>query len=244
MEFPSWKSRCERHPSVDLNGSMVAGRSQAACYECWVAESMAFGQLIVRFDDQVLRPRPWTVAQSAWAAEVFDDVPDGALLELCAGVGQIGLLLASLVSRDIVLVDADENACTYARANAAAAGLSRRVDVRNGPMREVLAPEERFALVLADPPWVRSGDVTRFPLDPLMAIDGGYDGLELARTCVDLIGLHLQDRGVAILQLGDADQVEGMRSYLHSRPQLGLCVHEVRTTPADNGVLVRLARRA
>ncbi len=203
---------------------------------------MQFGPLVVGFDDQVLRPRPWTVAQSTWAAALVDGGPEGDILELCAGVGQIGLVLASLVSRDLVLVDADENACAHARANARAADLSGRVEVRHGPMHTALAPDERFAFILADPPWVRSGDVARFPQDPVAAIDGGLDGLDLARICVDLIGRHLNEGGAAILQLGDAEQVADIGAYLDSRPQVGLSVHEVRTTTGD-GVLVRLARR-
>ena len=221
---------------------MIVEPPQTTCYEYRVMESMRFGPLIVRFDDQVLRPRPWTLAQATWAAELSDDVPDGAILELCAGVGQIGLALASLVSRDLVLVDADENACSHARANAVTAGLSARVDVRNGPLHGVLAPDERFAFILADPPWVRSSDVARYPQDPVAAIDGGHDGLDLARTCADLIGHHLAHRGAAILQLGDADQVTSMRSYLDSQPRIGLRVQDAHT-PGDNGVLVRLVRR-
>ena len=50
-------------------------------------------------------------------------------------------------------------------------------------MDEVLAPDERFALVIADPPWVPRAETGRFPEDPLLAIDGGDDGLDLARAC-------------------------------------------------------------
>ena len=208
---------------------------------------MKFGPLVLRFDDQVLRPRPWTLAQSSWAAELFDaelfdGIPEGAVLELCAGVGQIGLALASLVPRDLVLVDADEHACSYAQTNAEAAGISGQVDVRNEPMHVALAAHERFALILADPPWVRSGDVAQFPRDPVTAIDGGPDGLDVARICVDLIGHHLSDGGAAILQLGDADQAATMRSYLDAERRVGLTVREVRTFGED-GVLVLLARR-
>jgi len=209
---------------------------------CAVTETMRFGPLDIDFGGHVIRPRPWTIAQSMWAAELVADAPDGPVLELCAGVGHIGLVLASLVSRDLVLVDANPRACVYARTNAAAAGLVEHVDVRNGPMDGVIAPEEQFAIILADPPWVRSSDVAQFPDDPLTAIDGGPDGLALARVCVDLIGDHLAAAGVAILQLGDADQVAAMRSHLDSRPDIGLCVTDVRV-PGGNGILVRLSQR-
>lgn len=71
------------------------------------SEVMGFGSLDIHFDDSVLRPRPWTIAQSMWADELLIDAPDGAVLELCSGVGHMGIMLASLVSRNVVLVDVD-----------------------------------------------------------------------------------------------------------------------------------------
>ena len=35
------------------------------------AETVAFGRLQITFDGRVLRPRSWTEAQSAWAAEIL-----------------------------------------------------------------------------------------------------------------------------------------------------------------------------
>lgn len=202
---------------------------------------MSFGSLDILFDDSVLRPRPWTIAQSLWAGELLVDAADGAVLELCAGVGHIGLVLASSVTRDFVLVDVDANACSHARANALAAGIEDRVDVRNGLIDKELAADERFALILADPPWVCSEELAQFPLDPLLAIDGGQDGLDLARICVEVIGHHLAAGGAAILQLGDTHQASSMSDYLAAQPQIGLRIEEIRSYGGD-GVLIRLVR--
>ena len=58
---------------------------------------MVFGHLPIAFDERVLRPRPWTVAQSRWAAELLHDRPaPSAVLELCAGAGHIGLLALAM----------------------------------------------------------------------------------------------------------------------------------------------------
>lgn len=203
---------------------------------------MTFGPLDIRFDDRVLRPRPWTLAQSQWAVELAADVPAGPVVELCAGVGHIGLAVAALLPRDVVLVDADGHACELARANADEAGLGRRVDVRNGRLDEVLAPDERFPLMLADPPWVPSDATGRFPDDPLTAIDGGPDGLVLARACAMVIGRHLVPDGAGILQVGEVAQADQLAAELDDRPETGLRVDEVRTPPA-NGVLVLVRRR-
>jgi methylase of polypeptide subunit release factors len=201
-----------------------------------------FGPLDVRSDALVLQPRPWTQAQSRWAAELATALPPGPYLELCAGVGHIGLLLASLVPRELVLVDGDRHACEYARANARAAALPVQVDVRHGAVDAVLEPEERFALILADPPWVVSGETWRFPDDPVYAIDGGTDGLAVARVCVEVIAHHLADGGICIMQLGNEAQVASLGVHLAQRTGPPLRIAEVRALPDVNGVLVQLVR--
>lgn len=192
------------------------------------AETMSFGTLEISFDERVLRPRPWTAAQSAWAAELMATAPEGPVLELCAGAGHIGLLAVADVPRRLVCVDVDPVACAYARVNAEAAGLSDRVEVREGPMDAVLAPDERFALVIADPPWVRRAEIGRFPEDPVRAIDGGADGLDLARLCLEVAQRHLLPGGSVVLQLGTVEQAS----------RLPATVTEVREF--ERGVLARI----
>jgi release factor glutamine methyltransferase len=172
------------------------------------ARRVRFGQLDIEYDEQVLEPRPWTLAQSAWAAELLASSPEGPLLEICSGAGQIGLAAAAISGRPAVLVDASAPACAFARRNAAAAGLEDRVEVRHAPMTEALDPQERFPLVLADPPYIPSTDTSVFPEDPLSAIDGGADGLALARQCLDVGAAHLLAGGHLLVQLRDVAQAE------------------------------------
>jgi release factor glutamine methyltransferase len=202
------------------------------------AEEMDFGRLRIAFDDRVLRPRPWTAAQSEWAAEILDSAPAGVVLELCSGAGQIGLLAVADTDRRLVCVDLNPVACDFARHNAAVAGLGDRVDVREGAMDDTLRDSERFALVVADPPWVRRADTGRYPEDPVLAIDGGDDGLDVAWACVDVARLHLLPGGSLLLQIGTVEQVEALRYRLRDDV---LQVTEVRR--AERGVLVRLDLR-
>ena len=53
-----------------------------------------FGPLDIEYDERVLEPRAWTLAQSEWAAQLLTGAGDEPLLELCAGAGQIGLAAA------------------------------------------------------------------------------------------------------------------------------------------------------
>ncbi len=199
------------------------------------AEQMEFGQLRISFDARVLRPRPWTVAQSVWSAEILRTAPAGPVLELCSGAGQIGLLAVAETERRLVCVDADPVACAYARRNAEAAGLADRVDVREGPIAGMVRDDERFAAVIADPPWVRRADTGRHPEDPLLAIDGGEDGMEVAWACLDTARRHLVTRGTLLLQLGTLEQADAVRDRLQDDH---LTVTEVRSH--ERGVLVRV----
>lgn len=200
--------------------------------------SMTFGSLDVRYDERVLTPRPWTTEQSIWAAELLEQLPEGDVLELCAGVGHIGLHAVHSLRRRLVMVDLNEVACEFAQINVDAAQISDRVEIRVSRLEEALQPNERFALVIADPPWVPTDSIERFPDDPRIAIDGGNDGLDIAWACLDVISDHLVEGGAAILQLGTIQQAEslGVRSLDH-----GLVVAEVRSY--SDGVLVLIERQ-
>jgi len=199
-------------------------------------ETVDFGGVQIAFDERVLRPRDWTQNQSLWAAELLPALPEGDVLELCSGAGQIGLLAIAGSERRLVCVDVNPVAAEYTKVNARMAGLEDRVKMREGLIKEVLAPEEKFPLIIADPPWVRRSETRRFPEDPLLAIDGGDDGLSVVRQCVAAIAAHLAERGIALLQLGPGDQVEAVSGLLS---KTRLVAGETREF-GDSGVLLRI----
>lgn len=195
--------------------------------------SLEFGGLRIRWDHRVLEPRPWTIAQPEWLAELSADTPDGPALELCCGAGHMGLVLARLTGRPLVQVDVNPVAIDFARANAEAAGVP--VDLRENSMTAALGPDEQFALVLADPPWVPARDIGEFPEDPLVAIDGGDDGLDVARECLAVTARHLRAGGHAVLQLGTEEQADRLWSArVADRLEL------VGVRRCERGVLVHL----
>lgn len=204
-----------------------------------MTDQLTFGSLTIAFDDRVLRPREWTAAQSDWAADLLATAPDGTVLELCAGAGHIGLLAVASSERRLLCVDANPVACDYARANALAAGMADRVEVREGRLQDALEPGELFPVIIADPPWVPREETGRFPEDPLTAIDGGDDGLDVARACLAVVDEHLAPGGSAVLQVGTRAQTDALRGepcFTEGR----LAMVEVRQQV--RGVLARIDR--
>ena len=208
-------------------------------------ESIDFGPLTITFDERVLRPRPWTAAQSEWAADLVPTFSPGPrILELCSGAGHIGLLALALVDArhpgaSLVAVDLNPAACAFTLLNAASAGLEDQIDVREATIDDALYTFETFDLVIADPPWVPRAEIGKYPDDPELAIDGGEDGLAITWPCVQAARMHLAVGGAMVLQLGSLAQVDALQERLHADGD-PLRIIEVRDH--EGGTLLHLAR--
>lgn len=199
-------------------------------------EAIDFAGLDIRWDRRVLRPRPWTADQSRWAADLAEDAPDGPILELCCGAGHIGLLAARLTGRDLVQVDRDPVAASYARGNAERAGVN--ADVRSAALRSALGREELFGIVIADPPWLPTGTVAQYPDDPVLAVDGGADGFDMILECLDASLSQLLPEGHLVLQVGVPQQTDQVAEWVgrHATGRAVLGVRDCR----PGGLLVHV----
>lgn len=83
----------------------------------------------------------------------------GAVCDLCAGCGQVGLLLAAQGHTDITCVELQSDACTQAQHNVDENGLTDRMRVICGDLREIraLLPHGSFETVVCNPPYYPAG---------------------------------------------------------------------------------------
>ncbi|HEV2758721.1 MAG TPA: class I SAM-dependent methyltransferase [Acidimicrobiales bacterium] len=203
------------------------------------ASAVRFGPIDVAFDESLLRPRPWTLAQSEWAAELSDGRP---MLEVGCGAGHIGLAAAVLSGARVVQVDSDPSACRWAAINAVANGRGQLAEQRCGRAEDVLADGERFGVVIADPPYVPSSEVHLYPEDPLGAIDGGPDGLDSVRSFLAGIAGHVDPGGSVLLQLRGLAQVDQLEAWLREPSSPSFAVAESRSY-GNGRALTRLESR-
>ncbi len=205
-------------------------------------EVVTFGGLEISYDQRVLKPRPWTTAHGYWVVALATRSPDGPILELCCGAGQIGLLAAVLTGRPLVQVDRDPLATTYAARNAAEAGIAS--EVRTATMIDALAPDERFPLILLDAPLVSSPLLGKHPEDPAGAIDGGIDGTDQLVLGLGVALRHLDPGGHLVAQAALPEQVELVESLVSrlGRRDDGWAVLEVRDYRPE-GLLLDIGRR-
>ena len=150
------------------------------------------------------------------------------ILDLCTGSGCILIsLLHYGTSVSGIGCDISERALHVARKNAAAilAGKDSDTDrsvfsFRQGDLYEALAGtgKERFDIIVSNPPYIASEVIpTLAPEvkdhDPVLALDGGADGLDFYRRIIADAPSHLTREGRIYLEIG-YDQAETVSRLL------------------------------
>lgn len=129
---------------------------------------------------------------------------DGRLLDLCTGSGCI--LLSTLhYAKNCTGVGADlsEKALAVAAGNAKALGI--KCTLMQGDLFENI--EGKFDVIVSNPPYIASGEIeTLMPEvkdhDPLLALDGGADGLFFYRRIVREAPHYLKPDGWLLFEIG------------------------------------------
>jgi release factor glutamine methyltransferase len=85
--------------------------------------------------------------------------------------------------------------------------LNGRIELRQGSLLTTLASEERFDLIVSNPPYVREKEWESLPPDvrnfePKIALVAGPDGLTVLRDLIDHAPAYLRPGGSLILEFG------------------------------------------
>ena len=171
------------------------------------------------------------------------------LLDLGTGTGCILLtLLTELPKAHGVGTDVSEAALALASENARRLGLESRASFAAADWLEGI--EGEFDLILANPPYIASGEIAELArevkdYDPLLALDGGADGLDAYRRIAAKAAGFLHRGGHLIVEIGasQADAILGLfraaglgvdanavRHDLSGRPRLILMAAAGRAT--------------
>lgn len=170
----------------------------------------------------ILIPRPDTEVLVEKIIELFgpeSERKEPAILDLCSGSGAIGLSAGiRLPGAKIVLSDVSETAVVTGRRNADS--LSVNAEVRHGDLFETLLPDERFDLIVSNPPYIAEDEIKGLEpevsvWEPRLALSGGADGYQFYRRIVSQAQSHLASDGVLMLEAGDG-QAQTLRELLEN----------------------------
>lgn len=162
----------------------------------------------------VLVPRPETELLVDEALEAIRDLDAPRVLDLGTGSGCIAITLAlEHPGAKVTAVDVSDAALQVARDNA----QRLRADVRwlQGSWFEPLARDERFDLIVGNPPYVAPGDphLEALRYEPKIALVSEEQGLKDLRAIAKVAPTYLVDGGWLLLEHG-YDQGDALRALL------------------------------
>jgi release factor glutamine methyltransferase len=186
-----------------------------------------FWSLPLKVTCDVLVPRPETELIVEQALELLAPAHGApAVLDLGTGSGAIALAVALERPRArIVGVDISEAAARVARDNANALGLTR-IEWRVGSWFAAV-PNERFDLILSNPPYIAAGDpaLAALQAEPAVALIGGPTGLEQLSSIIAAAPSHLVPGGWLLTEHG-ADQAREVAALFESHHFQDIQSHE------------------
>ncbi len=155
----------------------------------YVTGEMPFRHLVLHVEPGVFIPRPETEVLVDAVLEAIAAVGEPRVVDLCTGSGAIAVSVAHEHPEARVWAsDVSEHAVGAARRNALYADAADRVQVFQGDLFAPI-PEElagHLAVVVSNPPYIPTADLPELPqevlgFEPKTALDGGADGLDVAR---------------------------------------------------------------
>lgn len=161
----------------------------------------------------VLIPRPETEFLVDFALDYIHQQQDWQtrswkILDLCAGTGCIGIsLLLQVPSATVYFLEKSEAAVSFLRRNVEKYGLQDRSVIRQGNLFDGFQAASFPVpdLLLSNPPYLRTEELeqlqTELKREPVLALDGGKDGLSFYR--------NLRERWLPQLPSGSFFAVEG-----------------------------------
>ncbi len=166
-------------------------------------------------NESVLVPRSDTEVWVEKVIKLAKEVKANSILDLCTGSGCIAITLKKEL-KDVLLygVDISENALAVAKENA---------KINNADVKFILSdlfnnlPMNKFDIIVSNPPYIPSKEIQTLARDvqrePIIALDGGEDGLEFYRKIIKKAKEFLEENGYLALEFG-YDQAKKVEKIL------------------------------
>jgi release factor glutamine methyltransferase len=231
----------------DFN-AMVARREKREPL-AYIVGHKEFYSLDFAVGPEVLIPRPETEFVVGAALEYIETKPDARVLDIGTGSGAIAIAIAvNAPQARVTTTEISLHACAFAIRNLLRHGLHGLVSDRRADCFEIIDRGARlrsFDVIVSNPPYLGDAEIAALEpevrdYEPLVALSGGTDGLDVLRRIAVGAPAHLARDGKLIVEVG-AGQAPTVAKLVE---KAGLCdVSVINDFAGHPRVVVARARR-
>ena len=169
----------------------------------------------IKVDERALIPRPETEELVEHALKTLDETK--TVLDLCTGSGAIAVAIAKKSGAKVTASDISLKALELAEENAEMNGAE--LEFIKGDLFENLQGR-KFDVIVTNPPYVKRGDIDKLQreireFEPVLALDGGEDGLEFYKRIAAEAKEHINAGGYLFAECGE-DQANDVASMFEN----------------------------
>ncbi|HOP73644.1 MAG TPA: peptide chain release factor N(5)-glutamine methyltransferase [Bacillota bacterium] len=160
----------------------------------------------------VLIPRPETELLVEAVVDRFQSFEQPVGVDVGTGSGVIAVSLAKLLPGSTwTALDISEDALAVAKRNADRLGVADRICFRQSDLLTgMLAEGVAVDVIVSNPPYIPREDIATLQpevrKEPMLALDGGVDGMEIYRRLIPQAALCLKPGGMLALEHGFGQQ--------------------------------------
>ncbi len=167
-----------------------------------------------KVNPSVLIPQPDTEILVERTIEILKHLKEPKVLDLCTGSGAIAVSIAKYVPNSIIFAsDISKQALEIARQN----DNENKVNFVHSNLFENIDGE--FNVIVSNPPYIKTSEIQRLSKEvqnePLLALDGGQDGLLFYREIIKQAHKYLEEQGYLCIEIGE-DQKEQVITLINN----------------------------
>ncbi|MCL2569788.1 MAG: peptide chain release factor N(5)-glutamine methyltransferase [Firmicutes bacterium] len=192
----------ELQPKIAKQGIEIAKQVKAGIPLAYALGCIEFFGKIFMVNEHVLVPRVDTeilVTSTLW---LIGKLPNARVLDLCTGSGCIAVSIALNTTATVHASDISPGALEIAKQNAKKHNAN--ITFVQSNMLENIT--EKYDIIVSNPPYIRTGEIgcddASILHEPIIALDGGTDGLDFYRIIAQQVHGHLKPNGWLALEIG------------------------------------------
>lgn len=155
--------------------------------------------LIPRQDTEILVEEVINILQNIKAENI-------QILDMCTGSGAIAIALAKNVEKCIVdAVDISSGALEVVRKNVVKNQVEDKINIINSDLFSKV-PNKKYNLIVSNPPYIERNVIENLDKqvqkEPIIALDGGEDGLDFYKKIINKASSYLESNGYLCFEIG------------------------------------------